>query len=214
MPSGGARRRIGRAGRMLSQVDAIVVIDKVVRRPDRSGDGDRDGDVHGRAGTRGAVQRDGAAVPDAVLATSTSAVAALVLALGAELPGAWNLPNPASTGAGRPSAAMSLPSADARLVSAETTLTGGIPNETERVEQRVQMRQVRPGQTDLRVSAIAFGTWGFGGDWGPADVQESTAAISHALVLGITLFDTARGYGFGAAERLLGRALWLLRGLT
>jgi hypothetical protein len=26
------------------------------------------------------------------------------------------------------------------------------------------MRQVRLGQTDLKVSAVAFGTWAFGGD--------------------------------------------------
>ena len=69
------------------------------------------------------------------------------------------------------------------------------------------MRQVYLGPTDLEVSAIAFGTWAFGGDWGAVDVEESTAVIHHALELGITLFDTAQGYGFGAAERLLGDAL-------
>ena len=70
------------------------------------------------------------------------------------------------------------------------------------------MRQVRLGQTDLRVSAIAFGTWAFGGDWGPADRKDSTDAIHRAPELGINLFDTAQGYGFGASERLLGQALW------
>jgi aryl-alcohol dehydrogenase-like predicted oxidoreductase len=69
------------------------------------------------------------------------------------------------------------------------------------------MRQVRLGQTGLQVSAIAFGTWSFGGDWGAADLQESKDAIHHALELGISLFDTAQGYGFGAAEQLLGEAL-------
>ena len=69
------------------------------------------------------------------------------------------------------------------------------------------MRRVRLGQTDLQVSPIAFGTWAFGGDWGAADLQESTDAIHHALELGINLFDTAQGYGFGAAEQLLGQAL-------
>jgi aryl-alcohol dehydrogenase-like predicted oxidoreductase len=70
------------------------------------------------------------------------------------------------------------------------------------------MRQVRLGQTDLDVSAIAFGTWAFGGEWGSTDMQESRAAIQHALELGINFFDTAQGYGFGAAEQLLGDALW------
>ncbi|HEY0451086.1 aldo/keto reductase [Actinophytocola sp.] len=69
------------------------------------------------------------------------------------------------------------------------------------------MRQVYLGPTDLQVSDIAFGTWAFGGEWGAVDVEESTAAIHRALDLGITLFDTAQGYGFGAAERLLGDAL-------
>jgi aryl-alcohol dehydrogenase-like predicted oxidoreductase len=69
------------------------------------------------------------------------------------------------------------------------------------------MRYVRLGQTDLKVSAIAFGTWAFGGDWGAADLHDSDAAISRALELGINLFDTAQGYGFGAAEQLLAQAL-------
>ncbi len=70
------------------------------------------------------------------------------------------------------------------------------------------MRRVRLGQTNLQVSAVAFGTWAFGGDWGPADLQESRDCIRRALELGINLFDTAQGYGFGVAERLLADALW------
>jgi aryl-alcohol dehydrogenase-like predicted oxidoreductase len=69
------------------------------------------------------------------------------------------------------------------------------------------MRYVRLGQTDLKVSAIAFGTWAFGGDWGAADRHDSDAAIGRALELGINLFDTAQRYGFGAAEQLLAQAL-------
>jgi aryl-alcohol dehydrogenase-like predicted oxidoreductase len=69
------------------------------------------------------------------------------------------------------------------------------------------MRQVFLGPTDLRVSDIAFGTWAFGGDWGAVDVEESISVIHRALEMGITLFDTAQGYGFGLAERLLGDAL-------
>lgn len=70
------------------------------------------------------------------------------------------------------------------------------------------MRQVRLGQTELRVSAAALGTWELGGEWGAADLEESHAVIHRALELGITLFDTAQGYGFGAAEQVLGEALW------
>jgi aryl-alcohol dehydrogenase-like predicted oxidoreductase len=69
------------------------------------------------------------------------------------------------------------------------------------------VRHVRLGQTNLQVSAIALGTWAFGGDWGAADLQDSKDAIHHALELGINFFDTAQGYGFGVAEQLLGDAL-------
>jgi aryl-alcohol dehydrogenase-like predicted oxidoreductase len=69
------------------------------------------------------------------------------------------------------------------------------------------MRRVRLGQTDLQVSALAFGTWSFGGEWGAADRDDARATVHRALELGITLFDTAQGYGFGAAEQLLGEAL-------
>jgi aryl-alcohol dehydrogenase-like predicted oxidoreductase len=70
------------------------------------------------------------------------------------------------------------------------------------------MRYVNLGQTGLKVSAVSFGTWALGGEWGAVDAEEGTAAIHRALDLGINLFDTAQGYGFGAAERLLGQALW------
>src|SRR5207253_9568435 len=70
------------------------------------------------------------------------------------------------------------------------------------------MRYVRLGKTELEVSAIAFGTWAFGGDWGSFDAHESGAAIHHALDLGVTFFDTAQAYGFGVSERLLADALW------
>ena len=69
------------------------------------------------------------------------------------------------------------------------------------------MDRVRLGMTDLRVSPICFGTWQLGGDWGGFDAHEATVAIRHALDLGVNFFDTAQAYGFGASERLLGRAL-------
>jgi aryl-alcohol dehydrogenase-like predicted oxidoreductase len=69
------------------------------------------------------------------------------------------------------------------------------------------MNTVRLGMTDLAVSPIAFGTWQLGGEWGEFDQDEGIAAIQHARELGVNLFDTAQGYGFGASERLLGRAL-------
>lgn len=70
------------------------------------------------------------------------------------------------------------------------------------------MRYVRLGKTDLDVSAIAFGTWAFGGEWGSFDEDEARGAIHHALDLGVTFFDTAQAYGFGVSERVLADALW------
>ena len=76
------------------------------------------------------------------------------------------------------------------------------------------MRYVRLGKTDLEVSAIAFGTWSFGGDWGSFDAEQAKKTVGRALELGITFFDTAQAYGFGASERLLADALWSERRLT
>jgi aryl-alcohol dehydrogenase-like predicted oxidoreductase len=63
------------------------------------------------------------------------------------------------------------------------------------------------GMTELEVSRIAFGTWQLGGDWGGFDEAEAIRAIRYARALGVNFFDTAQAYGFGASERLLGRAL-------
>jgi len=70
------------------------------------------------------------------------------------------------------------------------------------------MRYVRLGKTNLEVSAIAFGTWAFGGEWGAFDAAEAKGTIHGALDVGITLFDTAQAYGFGVSEALLADALW------
>ena len=72
---------------------------------------------------------------------------------------------------------------------------------------RASLERVRLGMTDLEVSPIAFGTWQFGGEWGEFDEDEAISAIRLALDLGVNLFDTAHGYGFGISERVLGKAL-------
>jgi aryl-alcohol dehydrogenase-like predicted oxidoreductase len=69
------------------------------------------------------------------------------------------------------------------------------------------MEQTRLGRSQLVVSQVAFGTWQLGGDWGPTDEAEAMAAIRRAADRGVTLFDTAQAYGFGASERLLAKAL-------
>jgi aryl-alcohol dehydrogenase-like predicted oxidoreductase len=69
------------------------------------------------------------------------------------------------------------------------------------------MQYTQLGELGPRVSRIAFGNWSAGGDWGSVDRRAAVAATREALDLGITLFDTARAYGFGAAEEVLGEAL-------
>jgi aryl-alcohol dehydrogenase-like predicted oxidoreductase len=66
---------------------------------------------------------------------------------------------------------------------------------------------VQLGMTGLEVSPIAFGAWELGGEWGEVDQDQGIEAIRNARRLGVNLFDTAQGYGFGASERLLGTAL-------
>jgi aryl-alcohol dehydrogenase-like predicted oxidoreductase len=69
------------------------------------------------------------------------------------------------------------------------------------------MKTVTLGATGLEVTPLAYGTWQFGGDWGPVNEQAAIEAIQHARSLGINFFDTAQAYGFGRSERLLGQAL-------
>ena len=69
------------------------------------------------------------------------------------------------------------------------------------------MQEIRLGRSELKVSRIAFGTWQLGGDWGATDEEAALAAIRRAAERGINFFDTAQGYGFGASERLLAKAL-------
>src|SRR5579863_6966800 len=69
------------------------------------------------------------------------------------------------------------------------------------------MHTVKLGATGLAVTPLAYGTWQFGGDWGPVDEQAAIAAIQGARSLGVNFFDTAQAYGFGRSEHLLGRAL-------
>ena len=68
--------------------------------------------------------------------------------------------------------------------------------------------EYRPfGQTGIEVSAIGVGCWEIGGGYGSIEEQEFSAAVHTALDQGITCFDTAEAYGFGASERSLAKAL-------
>jgi aryl-alcohol dehydrogenase-like predicted oxidoreductase len=72
---------------------------------------------------------------------------------------------------------------------------------------KMNIQTVTLGATGLAVTPIAYGTWQFGGDWGPVDEPAAVKAIQHARAAGINFFDTAQAYGFGRSERLLGQAL-------
>lgn len=61
------------------------------------------------------------------------------------------------------------------------------------------------GRTGWKVSAVSFGAWAIGGDWGSVDDAESLAALHRAVELGVNFFDTADVYGDGRSEQLLAK---------
>jgi aryl-alcohol dehydrogenase-like predicted oxidoreductase len=70
----------------------------------------------------------------------------------------------------------------------------------------------RLGDSDLEITAIGFGAWALGGQWGAVSDGESIAAIHRALELGVNWIDTAAAYGRdGHSESVVGRALRGLR---
>jgi aryl-alcohol dehydrogenase-like predicted oxidoreductase len=77
--------------------------------------------------------------------------------------------------------------------------------------EKTQLATTTLGGTGLELTRIGFGAWAIGGEWtfgwGPQDDDESIAAISHAIELGVNWIDTAAGYGFGHSEEIVGRAL-------
>jgi aryl-alcohol dehydrogenase-like predicted oxidoreductase len=64
------------------------------------------------------------------------------------------------------------------------------------------------GRSGLEVSEIGYGAWGIGGTmWLGADDDESLSALNRAIDLGLTLIDTALGYGNGHSEELVGQVV-------
>lgn len=64
------------------------------------------------------------------------------------------------------------------------------------------------GESDLKVSAIAFGAWAIGGwKWGGTDVKAAINGIHAGIDEGMTTIDTAPVYGFGLSEEIVGDAL-------
>lgn len=64
------------------------------------------------------------------------------------------------------------------------------------------------GQSEIKVSELAFGAWAIGGwMWGGADSKDAIKAIETAIDHGMTTIDTAAVYGFGLSEELTGKAV-------
>lgn len=69
----------------------------------------------------------------------------------------------------------------------------------------MQLRQF--GRTGWQVSAIGFGAWAIGADWGDVADTDAAAALHEALDRGMTFIDTADVYGDGRSERLIAQVL-------
>ncbi len=65
------------------------------------------------------------------------------------------------------------------------------------------------GDTDLNVTPIVFGAWEIGGEPFFANVsdEDSVKVVKASYDTGINFFDTAPVYGFGHAEKIIGKAL-------
>jgi aryl-alcohol dehydrogenase-like predicted oxidoreductase len=68
------------------------------------------------------------------------------------------------------------------------------------------MRYRPLGRTGIEVSEIGYGAWGIGGKmWLGATDDESIAALTRAIELGVNFIDTALVYGEGHSEELVGQ---------
>ena len=77
----------------------------------------------------------------------------------------------------------------------------------------MKLETCRLGQSDLEITRIGIGTAPIGSTsdwriyWGFQDESESIRTIEAALDLGVNWIDTAPFYGWGHAERIVGKAL-------
>ncbi|TBR16770.1 aldo/keto reductase [bacterium] len=72
------------------------------------------------------------------------------------------------------------------------------------------MERRRLGRSKVEVSVLALGTMNFGSDWhgtGLVDEKGARALLDAAEEAGVDHIDTADIYGYGAAEKLLGKLL-------
>ncbi len=67
------------------------------------------------------------------------------------------------------------------------------------------MEYRRLGKTGYEISAVSFGAWAIGADWGAVDDADSIAALHAAVDAGVNFIDTADVYGDGHSEQLIAR---------
>jgi aryl-alcohol dehydrogenase-like predicted oxidoreductase len=65
------------------------------------------------------------------------------------------------------------------------------------------MHYRRLGKTGYEISAIGFGAWAIGADWGTVDDKDSLAALHAAADAGVNFIDTADVYGDGHSEQVI-----------
>ena len=73
------------------------------------------------------------------------------------------------------------------------------------------MNMRKLGRDGPAVSALGLGCMGMSAFYGDRDEAESVRTLHRAVALGVTLFDSADVYGFGANESLVGRELKSMR---
>jgi aryl-alcohol dehydrogenase-like predicted oxidoreductase len=78
-----------------------------------------------------------------------------------------------------------------------------------RLKKDNDMEKVELGSSGIQVSRLCLGTWNMCGEegWGPVDDQASIDLIHYAMDHGCNCIDTARGYGNGYSERIVGKAI-------
>lgn len=64
---------------------------------------------------------------------------------------------------------------------------------------------------NLEVGAVGLGCMTISGVYGDGDAEQGVATLRRAVDLGVTLFDTANGYGGGDNERLIGQTFKQIR---
>ena len=69
------------------------------------------------------------------------------------------------------------------------------------------MEYRRLGKTGWEVSAVSFGAWALGNQWGELSDETANGTVRAALECGVNLFDTADNYGPLLGEERLGKAL-------